>query len=134
MNDIVGMSIPETKKFPPTNETMIIMTPTFREWKATQLHAAQLQHIIPLYPRPTYNLIQPSLSLLDDREEVGRDIIVMNFKAACDEDLEVSVIIEDTLSSMTKKVVIKKLTTSKLRPTFLDSSLNSTYNSVGRNL
>lgn len=35
-NDVPGAPIPETNKYPPTNETMMIVPPTFREWKVGQ--------------------------------------------------------------------------------------------------
>ena len=101
MNDIVGNPMPETKKYPPINETMMVMPPTLREWKATQIQAVQLQqlqHVTPPYHHPSNTTIPPQSSLLDNRGEFGGDIIALTFKAAWDDELEVSVIIEDTLS------------------------------------
>lgn len=70
-----------------------------REWKATQLQAFQLQHVTPPDPYPIYNSVPPESALLNNREEVGGDIIALTFKAAWDENLGLSAIIEDTLSS-----------------------------------
>ena len=35
-NDVVGGCMPETNKYPPTNETMMVVPPTLKDWRKTQ--------------------------------------------------------------------------------------------------
>ena len=107
LNDNPEAPMPETRKFPPTNATMMIIPPTFREWKATQV---QHQHqVTPIYhPPPPHTLAISSSSTLSNNEDgcVG-DIVAITFKAEWDTDMEVSVIIDETLTpeSMMEEVM-----------------------------
>ena len=109
INDIVGNPMPETKKYPPTNETMMVMPPTLCEWKATQLqtvHLQQLQHVTPPYHHLSHNTIPSSSLLPNNIDDVNGEITALTFRASWDDDLEVSVIIEDTLSSNSTMAIV----------------------------
>ena len=98
-NDIVGGPMPETGKYPPTNEAMMVTSPTLREWKVTQRHPPAQHQVTPSYPHPPYVTIQSSSSLSNNREGSDSDITAITFKADWDDDLEVSVLVEESISS-----------------------------------
>ena len=96
-NSVVGAPMPETGKFPPTNETMMDIPPTLREWKSTQIRLSSFHHSI----TPPHHALYPSLPSVPPVNISGvdsGDITALTFKAAWDDELEVSVIIEDPLS------------------------------------
>ena len=105
LNDNPAAPMPETRKFPPTNATMMVIPPTFREWKATQLH----HQVSPVYnpTLPQTLAISSSSTLSNNGDGCVGDLIAITFKAEWDTDMEVSVIIDDTLSpeSMMEEVM-----------------------------
>ena len=88
--------MPETGKFPPTNETMMDIPPTLREWKSTQIRLSSFHHSITPPHHAPYCTV-PTVPPVNNIGVVSGNIIALTFKAAWDDDLEVSVIIEDPL-------------------------------------
>ena len=95
-NDLPNGPMPETDKYPPTNATMMITPPTFREWKASQLPQFNIfgadtrtNNITPTgvsYAPPA------ALSVLCD------ELVGVTFRAEWDEEEEVSVMVEGNLT------------------------------------
>jgi len=103
-NDRPGCPMPCTRKFPPTNEAMMVVPPIFKEWKQSQQHHQQ-HHITPPY---LHNSIQPSTFLTNSNNNTRDDITAITFRADWDDDLEVSVIIEDNLSDNSAMDLVMK--------------------------
>jgi len=100
MNDLPGSPLPETGKFPPTNISMMEIPPTLREWKQTQQQQqVQGYHVTPPPPFNPHQLHTSSSVRISNSEACGGDIMTITFRAEWDEELETSVIIEDSLSS-----------------------------------
>ena len=99
-NDTPGAPSPQTSKFPPTNLLMMEIPPTFREWKQSQQEQSQGYHITPppFLHRQQLQTSSSSVGVINDKGD-GGDIVVVTFMAQWDDELETSVIINDTLSS-----------------------------------
>ena len=99
MNDISDGTMPETKKFPPMNETMMVVPPTHREWKATQLKQINHFHVAPPFQhRPLTSMLScEMLNMNGNGEDVDGDTVALTFKTKWDELTEASISIEDTL-------------------------------------
>ena len=96
-NDLPSGLMPSTRNYPPTNETMMAIPPTEREWKESNRQQVDMQQVTPPYTN-LHQAIMPSSSLSDNRDEGGDSIAAITFKAEWDDELDVSVIIDNTLS------------------------------------
>ena len=96
-NDLAGNPMPETRKYPPTNEAMLIIPPTHREWESTQQRRFELRP--PLGLAATY-IHHPPLagSVAADGSIDDDDIIAITFKSSDDDSKKISVLIDDPLS------------------------------------
>ena len=144
-NDVPGY-MPETSKYPPTNEAMVKVPPTLREWKQSQqqnqhhsnfdaVRSALRPDQLPLERR--HQFISPAYaSHSSGHNHGGRvdEIVALTFKI--DEE-EVSVMIEDPLSSdSTMELVMKDGDVFEefglASATMDDDSLDSPVQSLGR--
>ena len=92
--------MPQTVKFPPTNELMMAVPPTFKDWTATQQQ--QFSIFNSATHHSTHHSITPTnstLPLITTLPTVLHDELVgLTFKADWDTQEEVSVMIVDNLS------------------------------------
>ena len=104
LNDVDGSILPETNKFPPTNETMMKLPPTLRDWKKSQNQGCDylnpVMQMHGLRPAQMPFLTKPSNDLsLDTRTAVDDDdIIVIKFIREDNPMDDVSVYIDTPLS------------------------------------
>ena len=95
-NDLSGSPMPETGKYPPTNETMMISPPTLREWKSSQQHHFNIFNSNSITPTgPTHTAVSSSSVHHDDLVD---DLVAITFKANWDDKEEFSVMIDDNLT------------------------------------
>ena len=101
-------ALTETKKFPPTNETMMVIPPTYREWKIS-LQLQQQHHVTPTPATLHHTSIPPPSLLIGNSQSLGGDIIAITFRLEGDDEEEVTVIVEDVLSldSLMETVMIE---------------------------
>ena len=99
-NDVPGNLMPETSKYPPTNEGMMVIPPTLREWRATN----QLDTNFNLRNPIGFNNQMHSIQAVTPMNNVGGCIrqdggtIGITFKAEWDDKEELSVMIDGDLS------------------------------------
>ena len=84
--------MPEIGKCPPTNESMMVVPPTFREWKSTQQQQQFSifgnHHVTPAVGVPHSNTAVLPIAKLDE-------LIGVTFKASWGNEEEVSVMVEE---------------------------------------
>ena len=89
-NNIQGRHLPETGKYPPTNERMLKVPPTLREWKQTSINANMITpHHQP--HQPTQHQTLPQTNATPKNE-----IVVLTFQNQLNND-ELSVTIDGNL-------------------------------------
>ena len=95
-NDVQGNFLPETLKYPPTNEMMLKVPPTMREWRKDCTQSTTI-----ITPTPTAAAYcNPQVSTVISDKPVDEDeIIVFSFQKK-DTSEDVSVMIEPPLSSV----------------------------------
>ena len=103
-NDVDGSILPETNKFPPTNETMMKLPPTLRDWKKSQnqdcdylnpmmqMHGLQPAQM-PFLSKPSNDQFLNTRMAIDDD-----DIIVIKFIREGRPTDDVAVYIDSPLS------------------------------------
>lgn len=88
--------MPQTGKFPPTNELMMAVPSTLKDWNATQ------QHQFSIFNSATHHLITPTGSALPSVATLPTvlhdELVGLTFKVDWDTQEEVSVMIVDDLS------------------------------------
>ena len=92
-NDLPGGPQPETGKFPPLNESMMIAPPTLREWKSTQQQQPfNIFGANPVTPSGVFHRAA-TLPPIQCNELVG-----LTFKAEWNDEEEISVMVEGNLN------------------------------------
>lgn len=87
--------MPETSKYPPTNETIMIIPPTFRDWTSTQQQQFNIfgSGVHPITPAAG---VQHNPTILQSIQQ--NDLVGINFRADWDDEEEVSIMVEGTLT------------------------------------
>ena len=92
-NDLPGNPMPETNRYPPTNETMLITPPTLREWKSTQQPVFDIFGSSTITPTNTHHHAAVMPSTVPNPNEID----AVTFRAEWNDE-EVSVMIEDNFT------------------------------------
>ena len=85
--------MPETSKYPPANETMLITPPTLREWKATQQPVFDIFGLNTITPTNT----QHHAAIMPSTVPNPNEIDAITFRADWNDE-EASIMIEDNLT------------------------------------